>query len=184
MKIIWIQICFLVSSLMYCANVFPIDSSENNPTFNAKSITYFQLAEALYQSGDLSSSVRTLNFIIISTDSNQKDDGYYTKNLHKLISIYSSHEYEKSVVAVTESPIQNHLAPTSKIENGYLIIENVPQEMLEGQNSDWIQKVLNCFGMEVAPSDIQYKGNTIAVKLPSCCCCCKNQSFEATSNSD
>ena len=179
-----ILIYFLTSSLFCFTDIFSADASDDNKIFNAYDISYFQLAQALQKCGDSSSSFRTLNFIIVQRESDQICDQLYLDTLYEAMSVYPPYERERVNELMTRSQIQNNSAPTSKIENGYLIIENIPQEMLDGKNCDWIQEILIIFGMEVAPSDIQFKGNSFSVKLPSSCCCCRNLPTEASSDSE
>ena len=72
--------------------------------------------------------------------------------------ILSSISYQNALNGlIDKSQMQGRLALTSKIEDGYLIIGNIPSDMLNKKNCDWVQENLTIFGMDVAPSDIHFE---------------------------
>lgn len=172
--------CFSLYFLFVFTNIFSAEASDDHCIiFNAEDGSYFQLAKALQDSGDWSSSFRTYNFIIEQRESRQINDKLYHEALHETRSIYPIEKSDKLSQVIEKNQMQDQPALTSKIENGYIIIENFPSDSLNEKNCDWVQEVLTIFGMEVAPSDIHFEKNSLRVKLPSCCCPCRTQPFDA-----
>ena len=179
-----VSISFYVSFLLVFTNSFSANVSNKNEIFNAQVASYSQLAKALQESGELSSSFRTFHFVIAQRETDQIYDELYFNSLYEAMSIYPLYERERPNKQMTQNQIKDHKTLTSKIENGWLIIENIPADMLDEKNRDWIQEILTIFGMQVPPEDIHLKGNSFAVKLPSSCCCCKMQPESLSSDSE
>ena len=82
----------------------------------------------------------------------------------------SSNQENIQLIKNPEKIQNNQSMPNLSFKNGYFIMENIPPEMMNRENEDWIYEIFSIFGMEISKEDIMVEGNTMRVKVPSCCC--------------
>jgi hypothetical protein len=155
--------------LLFVSCSFQIFALENSVNIEESDHSVLNLAQSLYESGDICSSYCVYNQIIEEKESNKCFDSVYIEALYKIFPIAQMHSYEHALEIVHKIQKYDSNFPTIKVEDGKLVFEKVPPEMKE---TSWIKEIFQIFGRKINDEDIKIDGDTIQILMP-CCCSCK-----------
>lgn len=132
-----------------------------------KTDSCFNLAEALYEAGEISTCYFMCNQIIEEKETTKCFDSIYINALYRMLTLDQIYCFEHSFEVISKLQIHDPNFPIVKYSNGYLILENVPSEMLK---DNWIKEIFQIFGKTIKDEDIKIEGNTIQISMPACFC--------------
>lgn len=125
------------------------------------------LADFLYESEDLPTSLYLYNQLINKKEIAECYDENYVKALYRAASLYVQVDINKTIEINKKIQIHDKMLSSVEINSGYLTM-NVPSEMRE--EKEFFMNMLVSAGLCESADDIQYSNGEIKIKLKGCPC--------------
>lgn len=124
---------------------------------------------------DLPTSLHFYNQLIEKKEARQCYDEIYVQALYRILYPFSLIDQNRNLQILEKLKIYDKKNfPTAKMENGFVITDNIPPYIGEEQQF-WFKKMSVESGFCESEDDIDFSNNQIKIKLKPSCSCCKPQ---------
>ncbi len=121
---------------------------------------------------DVPNALILFNKFIDDRESKGLYDHFYVSALYLTADLYLPSNESKALELFQKAQKYDSRLPDITFENGYLIMDNMPQEVVKTEETrTWMKKVMAASGVCDSVNDIQIKDKRMTIKLKPCCQC-------------